>query len=163
TMGGGTFNYDNTTSSSAKSQNMGALTFGAGDSTVQATRTATQHVTLTFSSLVARTVGVTGNFVVSGCTNGTNNSILLAGVKSGARPGATTIRGGTAIRAVSNAQFVISTEAANDILSISTNIQANGTNALTKSDAATLMPSGSNTYTGGTYMPTDALGLNGNN
>jgi fibronectin-binding autotransporter adhesin len=254
TMGGGTFDYDNTTSSTTKSQNMGALTFSAGESTVQTTRTAAQNVMLTFSSLAGRPAGVTRNFVVSGGTNGTSNSIVLTGaaagfvdqgtffggsnyafmnatssyvrginyngdagaatssgattlastsfqqitgavtaqntatfttlnisgdndftlaggqtvtvngiLKSGNTAGGATISGGTAIQAANNAELVIRTDGASDVLSISTNIQANGTNALTKSGAGTLTLSVSNSYTGGTYITAGTLVLNGTN
>ncbi|MDD4888924.1 MAG: autotransporter-associated beta strand repeat-containing protein [Phycisphaerae bacterium] len=82
---GGTFKYDNTTALGPKSQTLGALTFSAGDGTVQSTRTTLQTVSLTFNSLAARTAGATGNFVVdlNGGANGTDNKIALTGAALG--------------------------------------------------------------------------------
>jgi autotransporter-associated beta strand protein len=96
-MGGGTFNYDNTTASGAKAQNMGALTFTAGDSTVIATRTAAQSVALTFSSLGTRTAGAIANFVYGGTpgTIGTDTAINLTGKATGFIDQGTFYNGGT--------------------------------------------------------------------
>src|SRR5207244_1799112 len=79
----GGFNYDNTTSSAARAQSLGTLTFGGGDGIVQSTRTAAQNVSLTFSSLGTRSAGATGNFIVSGGTNGSSNKIVITGQSTG--------------------------------------------------------------------------------
>ena len=79
--GTGTLNYDNTTASGAKAQTLGALTFSAGDGTVQVTRTAAQTVGLTFASLAARTAGATANFALTdsagGGVNGTDLKVAF--------------------------------------------------------------------------------------
>ena len=61
---------------------MVALTAGAGDGTLQSTFVGTS-ATLTFSSLAARTSGATLNFVTSGGTNGSTNTINLTGAAVG--------------------------------------------------------------------------------
>ncbi|MEI6425707.1 MAG: autotransporter-associated beta strand repeat-containing protein, partial [Lentisphaerota bacterium] len=96
-MGGGTFNYDNTTAAGVKSQNMGALTFTAGDNMVIATRTAAQTVALTFSSLGTRTAGAIANFVYGGTpgTIGTDTAINLTGKAAGFIDQGTFYNGGT--------------------------------------------------------------------
>ena len=83
--GTSTFNYDNTTATGAKAQSMAALTFSAGEGTVQVTRTAAHTVGLTFSSLAARTAGATRNFVLDGTpgVNGTDSKIILTGQAAG--------------------------------------------------------------------------------
>ena len=75
--GTGKFNYDNVGAGAGISQTLGALTFSAGEGTIQLTRTAAQSVGLTFGSLAARTAGATGNFVLGGTpgTNGTDSKI----------------------------------------------------------------------------------------
>jgi autotransporter-associated beta strand protein len=77
--GGGVFNVRAVDTGST--QAMGALTFsttGIGDSTVQSTFVRTSgNAELTFASLAARGAGATGNFVVSGGTNGTTNKIVF--------------------------------------------------------------------------------------
>lgn len=78
-QGTGTFNLQ---AAAAQSQSMGALTFGAGNGTVQSTFSATS-AGITFSSLGGRSTGGTGNFVVSGGTNGSTNSIVLTGAAAG--------------------------------------------------------------------------------
>lgn len=82
--GGGIFNVQS--ASAGSSQDMGALTFsttGVGDGTVQSTYGTSGNAALTFSSLVARGAGATGNFVVSGGVNGTDNKIVLTGASTG--------------------------------------------------------------------------------
>ena len=71
---GGTVNFNEAAGSS---QGMGALTFGAGEGTVQSTYGGSGTTTLTFASLAARTAGATGDFVVSGGTNGSTNKIVI--------------------------------------------------------------------------------------
>ncbi|MCE9555123.1 MAG: autotransporter-associated beta strand repeat-containing protein [Planctomycetes bacterium] len=80
--GGGTFEYDNGTAAAARAQSLGALTFQAGDGTVQLTQTAAQNLKLTHSSLAARAAGATGNFVWNGVSDA-NNGIYLTGVAAG--------------------------------------------------------------------------------
>ena len=78
-FGAGTLNFNEAAGSS---QANGALTFSSGDGILQSTYSGdgSQNTTLTFSSLAARVGGATGNFVVSGGTNGTTNKIVLTGV-----------------------------------------------------------------------------------
>ena len=73
--GTGTFNVSE---ASGVSQGMGgALSFTAGNGTVQSTNNGGNSF-VTFSSL-ARSAGGTGNFIISGGTNGTSNKIVLTG------------------------------------------------------------------------------------
>lgn len=65
-------------------QSLGALTFSAGDGTVQATYGSSGMSALTFTSLAARTVGATGNFIVSGGENGVSHKITLTGAANDA-------------------------------------------------------------------------------
>ena len=83
TMGGGTFNMDNTGASTALAESLGALTPSAGDSTVKTTRTAAFDQALTFSSLGTRAAGATLNFVNGGGTNSATNGFNLTGVTAG--------------------------------------------------------------------------------
>lgn len=73
----GTFDYRSLDTGSE--QGLGALTFSAGDGTVQATYGSSGSSALTFSALTARTIGATGNFIVSGGENGVSNKITLTG------------------------------------------------------------------------------------
>jgi autotransporter-associated beta strand protein len=76
---GATFTYDNSNGLTGRSQTLGALAFSGGDSAVVSS-TGFKNISLTYSSLSARPVGATGNFVVSGGTNGGSNKIALGGV-----------------------------------------------------------------------------------
>ena len=74
--GSGLFHVDEAADSN---QGMGALSFSAGDGTVQSTYVGTPGTnvtTLTFGTR-SRTAGATANFVASGGTNGTNNKIVM--------------------------------------------------------------------------------------
>ena len=106
--GTSTFNFDNTTAAGATSQALGALTTSAGDATVRLTRTAAQTVGLTFSSLAARPVGATSNFVIDGTpgTNGTDSSIVLSGVAADSFIDRGTFFGGSAYAWNDTAGFV---------------------------------------------------------
>jgi len=84
--GGGTFNFR--AADSGSTQAMGTLTFAntgatAGEGTVQSTYGTSGNAELSFSSLAARQGGATGNFIVTGGTNGTTNKIVLTGVSTG--------------------------------------------------------------------------------
>ena len=80
------FNYTDGSPTLATSQAMGTLSFTTGDGVVQSTRNGSYNHKLTFSSL-ARGSGGTGNFIVSGGTNGatdsTGNSIVISGASQG--------------------------------------------------------------------------------
>lgn len=80
--GGGTFNYLGAATGSAQAFS-GALTFSAGAANVQSSYGTSGNTSLTFASLVARTAGATGNFVVSGGANGTTNKIVLTAQATG--------------------------------------------------------------------------------
>ena len=83
-VGSGLFNF-NTAASASATQGMGYLQFAAGQDVVQSTFGAGgTGAGLTFSSLLARSVGASGLFVVSGGTNGSTNKITLTGVTPGA-------------------------------------------------------------------------------
>ena len=81
--GTGSFNLDNTGATAALSQNLGALTFSAGEGTVKSTRTAAQDELLTFSSLATRAAGAVGNFSPNAGTNGATNGFVLTGQAAG--------------------------------------------------------------------------------
>ncbi len=80
--GTGTFNYDNTGTISALSQNLAGLSFTRGEGTVQSTRVAAQTMALTFNSL-SSSAGATANLLSIGGTNGTDNKIVLTGQATG--------------------------------------------------------------------------------
>ncbi|MES2598178.1 MAG: autotransporter-associated beta strand repeat-containing protein [Verrucomicrobiota bacterium] len=77
-----TFDYRSLDSGST--QGLGALTFSQGDGMVQSTYGGSGTSALTFASLAARTVGATGNFIVSGGENGVSNRITLTGATANA-------------------------------------------------------------------------------
>jgi len=64
--GSGTFNYDNTGAAGTINDSFGALTFSAGEDTVQSTRTANYNTTVTFNSLANRAAGAVGSFLATG-------------------------------------------------------------------------------------------------
>ena len=244
TFGGdATVNFNEAT---GRAQGMGVLTFAGGDGTVQSTYAGSGSNSVTFSSLGPRAVGATGNFIISGGTNGVTNQIVLTGqpsghidnstffngtdyayvdptgyvrainygvdpgtavstggvsltgthvktngkidaqatqrfetlhiasnieytlrgsqkvtvngiLKTGNVAGGAIINGGDYLRADLNAEMSIRTAEANDSLTITTPIIANGTNAMTKSGAGTLILSNDNSYTGGTYVTQGTL------
>ena len=92
------------------------------------------------------------NFAITGGQNVNLNGFLETG-------GSSTISGGT-LTVGSGQELVLRTNLSSDSLTISSNILANGTNALTKSGAGTLTLSGTNTYTGGTYINQGILNIN---
>ena len=84
--GAGIFNVR--AADAGSTQAMGTLTFTntgatAGEGTVQSTYGSSGNAELSFTSLAARQGGATGNFVVSGGTNGTTNKIVLTGAATG--------------------------------------------------------------------------------
>ena len=229
-----------------RAQGMGVLTFAGGDGTVESTYAGSGSNSVTFSGLGTRGVGATGNFVVSGGTNGVTNKIVLTGqpsgfidqstyfngndyayvdptgyvrainygvdpgtavsnggisltgdhvkangkidsqgtqrfetlhiasnieyvlgsnqkvtvngiLKTGNVPGGAIIYGGDYLRADLNTEMSIRAAEQNDFLTIETPIIANGTNAVTKSGAGTILLTGDNSYTGGTYVTQGTL------
>lgn len=83
-LGGSTFNLDNTGAAAAVTESIGTLTFGSGgDSTVNIARTVDQNQAVTFGSLGTRAAGSTGNFVNSGGGNGTGNGFFITGRAAG--------------------------------------------------------------------------------
>ena len=66
-----------------RAQGMGVLTFAGGDGNVESTYAGSGNTSVTFSSLGPRAVGATGNFIISGGTNGTTNKIVLNGQPAG--------------------------------------------------------------------------------
>ena len=66
-----------------RAQGMGVLTFAGGDGVVQSTYAGSGSNSVTFSSLGPRAAGATGNFVITGGTNGTTNRIVLNGQPAG--------------------------------------------------------------------------------
>ena len=105
-------------------------------------------------------------FNISGANNLTLNAsqtVTVDGIlKSGT--GNATISGGAGLTISSGGELVIRTDLSSDNLAISSNITANGTNALTKSGAGTLTLSGANnTYTGNTTVLAGTLAYGANN
>ncbi len=78
---GGTLAY--TGSATGSSDSLGVLSFPVGHSNVTSTKGAAGNTFLTFSSMAARSAGATGNFTVSGGTNGTDNKVTVAGLATG--------------------------------------------------------------------------------
>ena len=77
--GGGLFQL-NSANAGAFTQTLPSLTFTAGDGNVQLVKTAgATSSTLTFSTLVARAVGATGNFISGGSLDTTNQIKFTAG------------------------------------------------------------------------------------
>jgi autotransporter-associated beta strand protein len=87
-----------------------------------------------------------GSLALGSGSTVTVNGILASGST------ASTISGGAGIQAASSADMVIRTDSPSDSLTISSNILNNFSNALTKSGAGTLTLSGSNSYSGVTYL-----------
>ena len=105
------------------------------------------------------TLNISGNndFTLAASQTVSVNGIL----KTGNVVGGATISGGTGIQAAtSGAELVIRTDGANDALTISSPILANGASMLTKSGAGTLTLSAANNYTGGTYLNAGTLNIN---
>jgi autotransporter-associated beta strand protein len=91
TFGGdGTFNFNE---AAGRAQGMGLLSFGSGDGNVQSTYGGSGNTSLTFSSFAAMPAGATGNFIVSGGTNGTTNKIVVSGLPVGVINSATFFNG----------------------------------------------------------------------
>lgn len=78
---GGTLAY--TGSATGSTDSLGALSFPIGHSNVTSTKGAAGNTVLSFSSLTARSAGATGNFTVTGGTNGNDNKITISGVSTG--------------------------------------------------------------------------------
>jgi autotransporter-associated beta strand protein len=84
--GGGVFNVR--AANSGSTQAMGTLTFAntgttSGEGTLQSTYGSSGNAALSFTSLAARQAGATGNFVVTGGSNGSTNKIVLSGASTG--------------------------------------------------------------------------------
>ncbi len=78
---GGALAY--TGSATGSSDSLGALAFATGHSNITSTKGAAGNTSLTFSSMTARSAGATGNFSISGGTNGTDNKISVTGLAAG--------------------------------------------------------------------------------
>ena len=127
----------------------GAVTSIGGSSVsgtyVQTTGSITNQPTSTFTTL---NLAGNNNFTLGAGAVLTVNGIL----KSGNAAGAAVLNGGQGIMPAPGAELVIRTDQTNDSLAIDTPVNANGTNALTKSGAGTLTFGGVNTYTGTTTI-----------
>ena len=150
----------------------GAATYAANQTSLasvnyaqlQNTVSVSAQATATFKGLhiVDTTANTPQAFTLASGATVTVDGILRTGNTTGAGS-ATTISGGTGIQASTDSEMVIRTDQANDHLTISTPILANGTNALTKSGAGTVILNGVNTYTGGTYVNAGTLQIGTNN
>ncbi|HYO09377.1 MAG TPA: autotransporter-associated beta strand repeat-containing protein, partial [Tepidisphaeraceae bacterium] len=256
TISGGTIEYGSSTSTGVArsvSDNAGTgLHFNAGEGAVKSSSDGTGTASLTFGGAnFVRTAGATANFIVSGGTNGTSNSINIPRVagfidhgsffngseyawvnadnsfvrgiayngtegvtsgstatlasathqeftgditaqdtatfttlrnsgnhaftlnggatvstngilKAGNVAGGATISGGAGIQAATlNGELIVRTDGANDALTISTPVLANGTSSLVKSGAGSLTLSGASTYTGNTTVLNGTLNVTG--
>jgi len=120
----------------------------------------TTNVALTTANVTAQntaainTLNLTSTFGVAlaAAQTLTVNGILKAGNNT-----STGISGGTGIQAASGAELVIRTDLGSDLLTITSPILANGTNALTKSGAGTLTLNATNAFTGGITINGGAL------
>lgn len=133
----------------------GAVTSGAATTLASATH---QQIT---GAITAQQTATFNTLKINGANNlalATGQTVTVDGIlKTGNN--ASTISGGTNIQAASNAELVIRTNQSSDNLTIGSSIFANGTNALTKTGAGKLTLSGTNTYTGGTYLNAGTLEL----
>jgi len=93
--GGASFVYDNTNSSGAKTQTLGSVNFsaGSGAGVVQSVLGAATSATLNFGSVGAFGAGQTANFIVTGGTNGSTNTINITGASQGLINGAAFFNG----------------------------------------------------------------------
>ncbi len=78
---GGSLAY--TGAAAGSSDSLGALSFPTGHSNITSTRGAAGNTSLAFSSMAARSAGATGNFTVTGGTNGADNKISISGLSAG--------------------------------------------------------------------------------
>ena len=78
---GGSLAY--TGGATGSTDSLGVLSFPVGHNNITSTRGAAGNTALTFSSMTARAAGATGNFTVSGGTNGTENKITVTGLTTG--------------------------------------------------------------------------------
>lgn len=78
---GGSLAY--TGSATGSTDSIGAVSFSSGHGNITSTKGAAGNTVLAISSLATRTSGATGNFTVSGGTNGTDNKITVAGLPTG--------------------------------------------------------------------------------
>ncbi|MBA4019779.1 MAG: hypothetical protein C0483_21650 [Pirellula sp.] len=81
-LNGGTFIYDGTGSSGAKSNTISALQFAFGEGVVQSTLGTAASTALSFTSLT-RSPGAAGNFIINGGVNGLSNTITITGQGAG--------------------------------------------------------------------------------
>ena len=127
----------------------GSVTSGAATSLsgtyVQTTGAVSAQTTGTFATL--NISGNNGPFNLANGATLTVNGILKTG-----NNGWYNITGGNGIQAVNNAELVIRVDQGGDGLHIYNSILANGNNALTKTGAGALWLSGSDSYTGPTYL-----------
>jgi len=78
---GGSVAY--TGSATGSTDTIGAVAFSSGHAEITSTKGAAGNTVLALTSLGARTAGATGNFSVSGGTNGTDNKITVGGAATG--------------------------------------------------------------------------------
>ena len=100
---------DNTGASSAQTQALGALSAAGGDATITLNRAAAQNISLTFTSLAARSNGGTLNFTSTGTgsTLGVTENVTLTGQTSVAFLGAGYFYNGTNFAATNASANVI--------------------------------------------------------
>ena len=138
----------------------GNATTSSGNTTLASI--AHQQIT---GNITAQNTATFTTFNISGANNLTlaaAQTVTVDGIlKSGS--GNATISQGTGLTISSGGELVIRTDLADDSLTISNNILANGTNALTKSGAGTLTLSGANTYNGTTTVLAGTLAYGASN
>jgi fibronectin-binding autotransporter adhesin len=115
---------------------------------VQMTGSVSAQPTATYAAL---NISGGNTLTLGGSQTLTINGILQSGGAAG------TVTGGSGIQAASGAELVVRTDQPGDSLTISTPILDNGTTALTKSGAGTLILSASNSYAGVTTINSGTL------
>ena len=160
--GSGTFNIQ--ANSAGSSQTLGDLVVNAGQATVQSTNNG-GTASLNFSSIVARPLGASRNFVVQGGTNGSTNKIAIAGQATGFMDAGTFFGGnsyafydaGGFVRGINygtdpNSPAAITTQVATLGSVANSNVQFGGTIGATTTAAA-------QAAAGNTITVSDATGL----
>ena len=135
---------------------------GTNNTALSNTITAANHVQLTATPAAQNTLSLLSlNLAGGGVSYPQNASQTLtvpAILKSGGGS-VSTLSGGTAVTGGTGTELLVRTDAASDLLTLSTPVTGSG--ALTKSGAGTLTLSGANAYTGNTYINGGTLEVSG--
>jgi autotransporter-associated beta strand protein len=83
TVAGGIYLYDGTGATGFKSQNFASLSLTGGDAQLESLFGSATSLTTTFNAPIARGLGSTANFVVTGGVNGSTNQFVAVGQAAG--------------------------------------------------------------------------------